>query len=255
VTAIGTRPSPVVPQRSGGVPERSAGVLEHRSLPETVRMELRRRILNAELPAGTRLVETSLATELGVSRATIREAVRELANEGLVQIAPRRFSVVTRMSAADAMDVCYARAALEVAALRVLDRPRRADLEAPMTATLVLMDAAAADGDLRAIVDLDTEFHGLVVRASGLRRLGELWAAMNSQMGGLIRASIDRQGMALAETAARHEPLRDAIVHGTARQVERAVYDHYVPDAPLWPEPDPGAAGAGSGAAAGPDGE
>ncbi len=218
------------------------GVLHH-SLPATVRTELRRRILNAELPAGTRLVETTLATDLAVSRATVREAVRELANEGLVEIVPRRYSVVTRMSAADALDVCYARAALEVAAVRVLDRRTRTALDGPMTTVLADMDAAAREGDVRAIVDLDTAFHELVLAASGLRRLRELWSAMDSQMGGLIRASIDRQGMELSEIRSRHEPVRDAVVSGTARQAERALYDHYVTEAPLWHDatrPTPG---------------
>lgn len=214
------------------------GVLHH-SLPETVRTELRRRILNAELPAGTRLVETSLAGDLQVSRATVREAVRELAKEGLVEIVPRRYSIVTRMSAADARDVCYARAAMEVAAVRVLDRRTRSALEDPMNTILAAMDTAARDGDLRVIVDLDTAFHEKVLAVSGLRRLRELWSAMDSQMGGLIRASIDRQGMALAEIRARHEPVRDAIVFGTVRQAERALYDHYVTDLPIWAEAVP----------------
>src|ERR1700759_3413212 len=88
-------------------------MLEHVSLPEAVGRALRRRILNNELPAETRLVEANLAAEFGVSRGTIRDAMRSLQAEGLIAIAPRRYTVVTRMSPDDAEDVCYARYVLE----------------------------------------------------------------------------------------------------------------------------------------------
>src|SRR5215469_16065196 len=92
-------------------------ILEHVSLPEAVGRALRHRILNNELPADTRLVEANLAAEFGVSRGTIRDAMRNLAAEGLIEIVPRRYSIVTRMSAADVEDVCYARYVLEDASV------------------------------------------------------------------------------------------------------------------------------------------
>ena len=92
-------------------------ILEHVSLPEAVSRALRRRILNNELPAETRLVEANLAAEFGVSRGTIRDAMRSLQAEGLIAIVPRRYSVVTRMSPEDAEDVCFARYVLEHASI------------------------------------------------------------------------------------------------------------------------------------------
>ena len=80
-------------------------MLEHVSLPEAVSRALRHRILNNELTADTRLVEANLAAEFGVSRGTIRDAMRSLNAEGLIAIVPRRYSVVTRMSHEDAEDV------------------------------------------------------------------------------------------------------------------------------------------------------
>src|SRR5437773_12078556 len=87
--------------------------LEHVSLPEAVGKALRHRMLHNELPAETRLVEANLAAEFGVSRGTIRDAMRGLQAEGLIAIGPRRYSVVTRMSPGDAEDVCFARYIVE----------------------------------------------------------------------------------------------------------------------------------------------
>ena len=104
-------------------------MLDHVSLPEAVGRALRHRILNNEIPADTRLVEASLAAEFGVSRATIRDAMRSLQAEGLIAIVPRRYSVVTRMSLEDAEDVCFARYALELASLDRGFGPGRRDLD------------------------------------------------------------------------------------------------------------------------------
>ena len=98
-------------------------MLEHVSLPEAVSRALRHRILNNELPADTRLVEANLAAEFGVSRGTIRDAMRSLSAEGLIAIVPRRYSVVTRMSREDAEDVCFARYVLEDASVEGGLRP------------------------------------------------------------------------------------------------------------------------------------
>src|ERR1700751_103434 len=88
-------------------------MLDHVSLPEAVGKALRHRILHNEIPAEPRLVEANLAAEFGVSRATIRDAMRSLQAEGLIAIVPRRDSVGTRMSPEDAEDVCFARYGLE----------------------------------------------------------------------------------------------------------------------------------------------
>jgi DNA-binding GntR family transcriptional regulator len=211
-------------------------VLEHLSLPEVARRNLRRRILNDELPAGTRLVENTLAVELGVSRATIREAMRQLAGEGLVEIRPRRHSVVTRMSSEDAQDVCYARYVLEAGAARRIRPGRRSELAAAMNDALVAMDKAARDEDLEAIVEADIQFHRSIVEASGARRVRELWETINGQMGALMRASIDRQHLTLSAVRELHEPVQRAMLGGNARAVEKSLSDHYLdPDAGAHP--------------------
>src|SRR5580698_1334506 len=88
-------------------------VISHLSLPEVVRLTLRRRILNNELAAGERLIEANLAAEFGVSRTTLRAALMELKNDRLVEFNPRRGCSVARMSRAEIEDVCFARYLLE----------------------------------------------------------------------------------------------------------------------------------------------
>lgn len=215
-------------------------VLEHESLPEAVRNALRRQILNNDLRAGERIVEATVATDLGVSRATVREALRGLAAEGLIEISPRRQSVVTRMSPEDADDVCFARYVLEAGIAKSLRPEDKVGLDEALAEALDRMDAAAAQGDLQAIVEADVHFHGLIVNASGRRRAVELWTAVNGQIGALMRASVDRQHLSLARVRARHEPVREVLRSGTPRQVEKAIYAHYVTDRDLLPTTEDG---------------
>src|SRR5690242_5988881 len=203
-------------------------MLEHVSLPEAVGRELRHRILNNELPAETRLVEANLAAEFGVSRGTIRDAMRSLQAEGLIAIVPRRYSVVTRMSLADAEDVCFARYVLEDGSVQTGFGPGRKELARALRVAMQRMSAAAVTDDMDALVEGDTLFHELLIDLSARSRLKDLWGMLNSQMGALMRSEIERQGIDLSEVVERHRVLADAVEAGDAGKFREALRLHYV---------------------------
>src|SRR5579872_7579774 len=86
---------------------------EHSSLHGQVVAELRQSILTGQLKPGERLVEERIADELGVSRNPVREAIRALASEGLVEVAARRGASVAVMSEQEARETIEVRALLE----------------------------------------------------------------------------------------------------------------------------------------------
>jgi DNA-binding GntR family transcriptional regulator len=198
------------------------------SLPEAVGRALRHRILNNELPADTRLVEANLAAEFGVSRGTIRDAMRSLQSEGLIEIVPRRYSIVTRMSTEDAEDVCYARYVLEDASVMGGLGKTKDELAGGLHQALEEMSAGARADDLDAVVDSDTKFHELLIDVSGRRRLKDLWSMMNSQMGALMRSSLERQGISLDDAVDRHRGILEAVTVGDLDLLRIAIRDHYL---------------------------
>jgi DNA-binding GntR family transcriptional regulator len=202
--------------------------LVHISLPDSVHQTLRRRILNNELGAGMRLVEANLAEDLGVSRGTVRVALRQLATEGLVDIAPRRHSVVTRMSYADIEDACYARYVLEEGAMRAIPSDRLTALAEQLCRITESMEQAARTGDLAAIVDLDTSYHGCIVHVSDKRRLAGLWSTLDGQMGAVMRSSMEDQHIGLPETVERHRELAEVIRSADRAAIAEALYGHYL---------------------------
>jgi DNA-binding GntR family transcriptional regulator len=197
-----------------------AETLEHVSLPEAVGKALRRRILNNELPAETRLVEANLAAEFGVSRGTIRDALRSLNAEGLIAIVPRRYSVVTRMSPGDAV--------LEDGSVQAGFGPSRKELTRGLRVAMQRMSAAAVTDDMDALVEGDTRFHELLIDISGRNRLKDLWSMLNSQMGALMRAEIERQGIDLSEAVHRHRPIVEAVEEGDLDRLRAAIRSHYL---------------------------
>lgn len=203
-------------------------VFQHLSLPESVHQVLRSRILNNELPAGTPLLEVNLSEEFGVSRTTIRAALRELQNERLVEIQPRRQTIVTRMSAEDVTEVCYSRFVLESAGLTEAWESARAGLVTRMGDVIATMEMAAEKGDLAGIVEADTELHRLIVSASGHPRLVELWSTMNGQMGALMRSSLERQQIDLSEAVRRHSKLVRAFRRKDPQSAVAALREHYL---------------------------
>jgi DNA-binding GntR family transcriptional regulator len=203
-------------------------MLDHLSLPDAVKQTLRRRILNAELPFGARLLETELAAEFDVSRTTVRQALRDLQAEGLVELTPRRQCRVARMSRQDARDVCFARYVLEASAAGEWLAWHGDDLDHDLEEEIAAMEKAAADGDMLGAVQADTRFHGLVVAAGRRPTVGKLWHSLDGQMGALMRVALDCQHLDLYDLVSRHRQLAQALSTRQPKVVEAAIREHYV---------------------------
>ncbi|MET3805846.1 DNA-binding GntR family transcriptional regulator [Nakamurella sp. UYEF19] len=200
----------------------------HLSLPESVHEVLRSRILNNDLPAGTPLVEIPLAEEFGVSRTTVRAALRELQTERLIEVLPRRGTFVTRMSAEDVTEACYARFVLESAGLAEVWESARAALVVDMTEAVRVMQLACDKEDLAGIVVADTAFHRVIVEAGNHPRIVEMWSTLNGQMGALMRSSLDRQGIDMVEAVRRHTKLITAFKRKDSAVALAALRLHYL---------------------------
>jgi DNA-binding GntR family transcriptional regulator len=128
---------------------------------------LRGLILDGALEPGTRLREVQLARSLGVSRNTLREALRGLAEQGLVTHHPHRGVVVTDLTAEDVADLYALRGVVELAALEHVGTERTAELRAATE------DFAAAleRGDPVEALECDFRFHRILVGALDSSRL------------------------------------------------------------------------------------
>jgi DNA-binding GntR family transcriptional regulator len=150
--------------------------VERRSTTDHVLAELRAAIVSGRIGPSQPLRETALAQTLGTGRSAIREAIRQLVQEGLVEYRLNKGSFVRVFSVADADDVYLAREAIEVSAVRhALERTEPLDLEPLTTALARITEAADATPDDQPagteLIAADLDFHREMVRLSASPRL------------------------------------------------------------------------------------
>lgn len=147
------------------------------TLHDRICEELRWRMMSGSLPPGTRIPEARLASELNVSRGTMREALRQLRRERLITWEPRRSPHVRRMTTAEIEDVYEVRELLEGGAIRILAglRPRdRNRTVATLREAYADLQAAAAES-VAARIDAELRFHQTICSLAGNELLLELW--------------------------------------------------------------------------------
>lgn len=141
------------------------------SLAGQVADQLRRAIVNLQLPPGTMLDKTIIGERLGVSRAPISEAVAQLQGEGLVEVLPQRGSIVSLVSVAAVEEYIFVRKALEGAVVRSLAQAPSQDLIAQLETNIDAQRESAAIEDRLRFHLLDLQFHELLLGAIAYKRM------------------------------------------------------------------------------------
>ena len=199
--------------------------LENRTLREQVADHLREEILSSRLAPGVELSEVALARSLGISRGPLREALGQLAAEGLVTIVPRRGAVVKRLTRQEFIDAYQVREALESLAIE-LAVPRLTDREkAKLHRTAKQMERAAANGDPDRFFELNRQFHASLVSASGNSKLEEVHSQLVAQMGRLMKQSVQLRG-GIERSAAEHRAILEAVDAGDPERAAQLLEDH-----------------------------
>ncbi len=136
------------------------------SVADQVASILRRRILDGELLPGTALQEVPMATSLGVSRNTVREATRILSLEGLLKRSAHRGVAVAQLSLEDVAEIYRVRHLLEIPAVRA-SKMEDSDVLTEMRAALEGYEEAVEGVDWVRAVRFDLNFHTLLIRFQG----------------------------------------------------------------------------------------
>ncbi len=141
---------------------------------EMVMLTLRQAILTGRFMPGDRLMEIQLASQMGVSRTPVREAIKNLKSEGLVEMVPNKGAYVSGISEKGVMDVLEVRRTLEgLAVSRAVRRIDGEGLKALNEARLECAQASA-DGKIHEMADADIRFHDVILSSTGNDRLVEI---------------------------------------------------------------------------------
>ena len=180
--------------------------IKNMSIREQSLDTLREAILSGELKPGQSLTEMDLSRQLGVSRAPIREALRILNSEGLVETIPYHGTTVRRLTKVDIEEIYSLRSLLETYAMeRVIETCEPADLRC-LRQMVDGMVTAGDIGDLKAVNALDRDFHDALIEMSGHHLLQSMWqmVAMKVRQ---VMALVNRRNTDLTQIARNHLPL------------------------------------------------
>ena len=200
----------------------SLSALDRSTLRERSLEALRSAILSGRYRPGDHLGEVELAGSLGVSRGTVREALRHLQQEGLVTAGNRGMLRVNSLTSAEVHELFRVRAALEGLAVReVIASPRRESAAETLRAAVERL----SDEDEPAVrMEADLAFHLLLCQLSGNSMLVEAWQHLEGRMRVAILNGAAWQAPMMARD--RHAPIVDAIERADVSAALRVVDEH-----------------------------
>ena len=153
------------------VPMSLAPSMESKPIREVAYETLKNAIVTGEIPAGSRIVETEYAERMHISRTPLREALRKLERDGLVEYVVRRGVVVRAFTIADVEEIYTIRNALEMLTLPAIVRNATAEDIRSLRALLQEMDAFDETGDIEALSPRARAFHTQLTRLSKMNRI------------------------------------------------------------------------------------
>jgi DNA-binding GntR family transcriptional regulator len=197
----------------------------HSPLGQRVVDALRKAIFSGTYKPGERLVEDRLASDMGVSRVPVREALRILAAEGLVKIAPRRGASVAALSSVAARDMIEVRATLEGLNARLAARRHSPAMVAALESVLEIGSRATAKRDAQSLNVLNARFHDLLANAGGNAVLAEIMRTLRTRTTSFFAAM---SGKRAKETWVEHAAIVRAVIAGDEALAELLATRHVV---------------------------
>jgi len=205
--------------------ELSLPEVPHKSLRAAAYAAIREAIVSGALRPGQRLVEVELAQQLGISRAPVREALRQLETEGLVIAEPHRGAHVADLSQQDLWEIYTLRAAVEGLAVRLVASDPQPEVVQELERLVGRMRTAAARGRRRELSRFDIQFHETICKAAKHGRLLEAWRGMQARVRMFVSMT-SQYRLPLDQVVRYHEEVLEAIRRGDPGAAEALLTDH-----------------------------
>lgn len=194
--------------------------LGYKTLRESIVDIIRKRIINRELQPGQKIVEQELAKEFKTSRAPIREALRELENEGLVEYVRNAGCSVKEITFEESFEIYLMRANYEIMAVRLLGGKIPEETLQEMEEILVHMKNLNVD-EYDQLFSYDNKFHSCLIRMTGMKSLNYGNIVTGYNLASDKKAVITRQYPI-------HKELLEACKSRKKEEICRVLSDHYM---------------------------
>ncbi|UWS06621.1 GntR family transcriptional regulator [Phaeobacter inhibens] len=195
------------------------------TLRDIVQERMREAIIDGHFAPGERLVERPLCDQLGVSRTVVRETIRYLEAEGLVEIIPNRGPVVARLSWDQAQQIYDVRRQLEGSAAAVCATAQGPEFDAALGRALAAVKVTMNDTEWGSLLRATTDFYQLIFLEAGHSIAWDIVQRLNgriSRLRALTIAAKDRETSGMSHMTAIH----DAILSRDPDKAREAVEAH-----------------------------
>lgn len=201
--------------------------LSYMTLREKAADEIRMKILTQEYPPGMKIVEQNLSNEFEISRGPIREALRQLEQEGLLEYSRNIGCSVKDVTIEDVYEIYLLRSTYEVLAVRSFQGKFTEKELAQMEDILNKMQDSGTT-DIRQIIDHDHMLHQIIVEKSGMPRLIKSWKELDYGSSIAVRyGRPDRKEMNEHQYNIHHD-LIQIFRMGYTEDICQAISDHYM---------------------------
>lgn len=194
-------------------------------LSEQAYEHVRRGILSGDYPIGSVVSDREIAEELGMSKTPVRQALKLLAQEGLLELGRRRQLVVRGFTAEHRQEVLEIREALERIAVAHACREMPIEEIDLLRVSLFRQRRAAEAGDETQFIDLDEDFHLMIASGAGLQTLSRILTQLRGFVR-LMRLGTRRDEGHLFRVLAEHEAIVDALEKRDEKLALKALSDH-----------------------------
>lgn len=191
--------------------------------PEHIAARIRLKIILDQLVPGQRIPERTLATEFGVSRTPMREALKILSSEGLIQIFPNRGAIVTALDPSEVLQLMELLAGLEALAASLACKRATDEEIRDIRATHYEMMAAYTRNDYLQYFRLNQAIHKAIALAAHNRYIAEQHAIVNARVY-RIRSNLKRERW--SESVAEHAAIIDALERRDGTELSRLMSQH-----------------------------
>jgi len=198
---------------------------DNNSLRAKVFSRIQNDILNGVYQPGDSLTEKKLCEELGVSRTPVREAIRQLELEELVQSTPNKGVIVTGVTPKDIEEIYIIRMMIEGLAARWATEHITPEEVQELKDALDLEEFYTMKKDAEHILKVDSKFHDIIFRASKSKPLMHMLRTFHHYVQRARNASFESPDRA-KKVLEEHKAIFDAIVEGDADKAERVTKEH-----------------------------
>ncbi|NLE76214.1 MAG: GntR family transcriptional regulator [Chloroflexi bacterium] len=201
--------------------------IDRRDLSDRIYQEIKQRIMAGRFAAGQKLSLDELAQGFGVSVTPVRDALRLLAAEGLVELLSRRGAFVTQPSAAVVEEVYQIREILECAAVEATLAKGHSVLSSldDLVEQIAATQKGESHADYLSYIQLDQRFHQTMIGCLGNRKLSEIYAGMGCHTI-VARALYTASDQRASDTLAEHKAIVGALRRGDVEAAKAAIRAH-----------------------------